>query len=144
MKTKKLHFKVRPKLILYLFGGTVLMVIMIINIAASQSIPELYFRFINEDRNSIITYLLNIKNLPSFTTEFLRYKNTYGSWVERGVYKAEEDRNKNIARFESALQKNPLSRDILYELALLYKEKGDDTKSQYYLQKARTIDPTIK
>jgi len=114
-----------------------------INVFYSQTVPGLYFKFINEDRSVIVSYLISIRSLPIFQQELITYKNKYGAWVEKSVFFVEVQRNNKIATLENALNKNTKSRDVLYELSVLYGEKGDVQKAQEYLNKARAIDPTL-
>ena len=60
------------------------------------------------------------------------------------VPKKDKKRKETMAEFESLLQKNPKSRDLLYNLYLLYNEDGNKIKAEEYLKKAKEIDPTVK
>jgi len=41
------------------------------------------------------------------------------------------------------LKKNPKSRDILTNLAILYQEDGNDKLAQEYFNKAKEVDPNL-
>lgn len=117
--------------------------VVFVNVFYSQTIPGIYYKFINEERPAVTSYLIGIRSLPIFPQEFITYKNKYGAWVGTQVFLVESQRNSKIAKLEDALSKNPKSRDVLYGLFQLYKERGDIQKAQEYLNKARAIDPTL-
>lgn len=114
------------------------------NILQSQMIPPLYFRLVAGDREAITSYLTQIRQLPVFQSELIRYKNSEGSWVEGKVFQKEWERNSRIVRLEEALKMNPASRDILFGLARLYEERGDNERAQRYLEAAKQIDPGLQ
>jgi tetratricopeptide (TPR) repeat protein len=114
------------------------------NILQSQTINHLYFRLIEGDREAIAPYLTQIRQLPVFQSELIRYKNSEGAWVERKVFQKEWERNSRIVRLEEALKMNPASRDILFGLARLYEERGDTDKASRYREAAKQIDPGLK
>lgn len=129
----------------YTIGGLVLLVLLLAaNLYSSQAMPPLYYRLVDGERAAIPQYLTQIRQLSVFQSELLRYKNTYGLWVENQVFKKEWERNEMIARLEAALQKNPQSRDVLYGLSVLYADRGDSGRAQAYLERARQIDPALK
>ena len=99
---------------------------------------------IDEEKQVVATYLTDIRKLPLFSQELIRYKNKYGASIEEEVFKIEKERMKNIIKLEAALKDNPSSRDLLYNLSVLYREAGDETKAGEYLKRAREIDPSIK
>ena len=128
----------------FLYGFfIVFFVFVMINLAASQNISSLYFRMINEEKQVVATYLTDIRKLPLFSSELIRYKNKYGQEVEKEVFKIEEARRKNIIKLEGALKDNPSSRDLLYNLSVLYHEAGDEAKAGEYLKRAKEIDPNV-
>lgn len=135
MRYKKLIILIPPLLIIT--------TLVFVNIFYSQIVPSLYNKFINEDKSAIISYLISIRSLPIFQQELITYKNKYGAWVEERVFLVEAERNNKIAKLENVLSKNPKSRDVLYELSILYKEKGDLNKYYEYNKRAKEIDPDI-
>ena len=136
--------KKRVKKIIGITTTLVVSLVLIANIILSQTIPELYFRFINEERDVVVSYLTSIKPLPIFHQELIRFKNKYGGGVEKKVFSVEEARKKQITKMEEALQKNSQSRDLLYGLAALYGNEGNSTRAEEYLKQAKEIDPTLK
>lgn len=139
-ETKKIHLGELFRNGLFI----VLFVFVTLNLAVSQNISPLYFRMINDEKQTVATYLTDIRKLPLFSSELIRYKNKYGQEVEKEVFKIEEARRKNITKLEGALKDNPSSRDLLYNLSVLYHEAGDETKAGEYLKLAKEIDPTTK
>jgi len=114
-----------------------------LNLVYSQTISPLYFKFINEDQKSVVSFLQKIKNLAIFNKELNKSKNLFGKDIENDVFQPDFERNIKIKEFEQVLQKNPQSKDILYGLFQLYSEKGDKIIANKYLLQAKAIDPNI-
>lgn len=114
------------------------------NIFLSQSISPLYFQMMNDDKKAFVYYLQSIQNLPQFSSELFRLKNTYGNELQNDVYGKEIDEKRMIQKYEQILDKNKYSRDILYSLFFLYDQIGDKKIAQEYLERAKTVDPLIK
>jgi len=133
----------------FLTAGRVLFFILIFvyvltNIFFSQNLSHLYFELVKEDRAAVVNFLNKIKKLPIFP-EYLRVnKKIYGDALEKEVFAENVKRKQTIAEAELLLEKNPKSRDILYNLYLLYKEDGDDIKAGEYLRRAKEVDPAIQ
>lgn len=114
------------------------------NLISSQLISPLYSQLlVAENKNSAIQYLQKIRGLPTFNQELKKYKKIYGEAIEREVYRPEEEKNAKIRNLRLALEKNSKSRDILYGLYLLYKEKGDLKTGEDYFRRAQELDPNI-
>jgi len=114
-----------------------------LNVVSSQIISPLYFKFINEDKKSVVSYLQKIKNLAIFDKELNKSKKLFGKDIENDVFRQDIERNDKIKEFEQVLIKNSQSRDILYGLYQLYLEKGQTVKAEKYLMQAKAIDPSI-
>ncbi|OGK11714.1 hypothetical protein A2954_05340 [Candidatus Roizmanbacteria bacterium RIFCSPLOWO2_01_FULL_37_12] len=133
----------------FLTAGRVLFFILIFvyvltNIFFSQNLSHLYFELVKEDRAAVVSFLNKLKKLPIFP-EYLRVnKKIYGDALEKEVFAENVKRKQTIAEAELLLEKNPKSRDILYNLYLLYKEDGDDIKAGEYLRRAKEVDPAIQ
>ncbi len=115
-----------------------------LNILFSQLISPLYFQLVKEDKKAVINFLQKIKNSAYFSPFLDKSKNIYGTQIEQEVFAEDNKRKETIAKFESFLQKNPKSRDLLYNLYLLYNEAGNKTKAEDYLERAKEIDPLIE
>ncbi|MBI2641852.1 tetratricopeptide repeat protein [Candidatus Roizmanbacteria bacterium] len=122
----------------------ILFVYLTLNIFFSQNISQLYVGVANDDVFAVTEFLQKIKPLPEFRSFFDIQKRIYGDSIESEVYKDEFQIRQKIQKFESALQKNQKSRDLLYGLSKLYNKLGETDKAKEYLEKAREIDPTIK
>ena len=120
-----------------------LLLFLFINLISSQTISPLYFGFISEDKKSMISFLLNIKNLSIFNKELDKSKIIFGNNIENDVFQPDIEKNNKIKVFEQLLQKNPQSRDILYALYQLYSQKGNIITAKKYLMQAKMIDPNI-
>jgi len=116
---------------------------LLLNIYFSQKIPPLYSKFVSEDKQAIITYLKQIKNLPIFKKDLKKFSIIFGEKIEKAVFLEEEERKIKIKKLETVLQKNPKSRDVLYSLYKLYQESGNYQLAEKYLQKAKEVDPVI-
>lgn len=139
-ETKKTHAGT-----LVFYGLLVLFIVFaVINLVASQNISPLYFLMLSDEKQAVATYLTDIRKLPLFSLELIRYKNKYGSEIEKEVFKIEEERRHTITKLEEALKNNPASRDLLYNLSVLYREAGDEARAEEYLRMAREIDPAVK
>ena len=125
------------------FFFVLLFYFLFLNVISSQIISPLYFKFINEDRKSVIGYLQKIKNLAIFNEELDKSKKLFGKDIENDVFRPDIERDSKIKEFEQILIKNPQSRDILYGLFHLYSEKGDTITANKYFMQAKTIDPNI-
>ena len=116
---------------------------LILNLVFSQTISPLYFQLVTENKKATLSFLEKIKQLPFFERELKNAEKVYGQGVYDEVFKSERERKLKIKNLEQALEKNSLSRDVLYSLYLLYKDHGDESKAQEYFNRAKTIDPNI-
>ena len=126
--------------------GTVLSlagVYVALNIAFSQLISPLYFRQVVDERDAIVPYLQSVRSLPTFQKDLILYKNLYGKRIEEEVFYNDVLRENKIKDLELLLQKNPSSRDTLYNLYLLYSQAGNEPKALEYLNRAKLIDPAL-
>lgn len=115
----------------------------ILNAAISQFYPALYFQGLVNERETAVPYLKSIQSLPGFQSELDNLTSVYGDSVTEGVFYDDSMRENYIKELEQLYVKNPSSRDINYQLSLLYGQKGETVKSREYLQKARAIDPAL-
>ena len=113
------------------------------NIVLSQLISPLYFTFIKQEQQAVVPFLVAVKPLPLFKDKLLLYKDLYGVGIEDAVFNEELRKNTLINNFEQILSINPSARNILYNLFLLYKARGDENRAGKYLQKATQIDPSL-
>jgi len=119
-------------------------VFVLLNIIVSQNINTNYFGIINNDENSHINFLISIRSLPEFNTYYSLAKKIYGTKVDEGVFQEQIKTKKEIAKLQSLLAINPKQKNLLYDLYLLYQQKGDLQSAQEYLRKAQLIDPMVK
>lgn len=127
-----------------------LLVFLVANIIASQTIHPLYFKLVNppkmpaEKFQDVTTYLVAIESLPQYQNQMEYYKSLYGTAIEESVMGPKNERLLIRQSFEQILQKSPKSRDILYSLFVFYSKEGDQIKAQEYLRQAREVDPEIE
>lgn len=125
----------------YLVMGA-LSVYLLSNIISSQDVSSTYFNLINGDEIAVATFLKSIKTLPEYDMELAKYKEIMPD-VEIEIFKDDLKKRALITNFERILEKNPSSRDALYNLYLLNKDIGDQNRANDYLRLAREIDPEI-
>jgi tetratricopeptide (TPR) repeat protein len=118
-------------------------VFVIVNAAVSQFFPPLYFQSLKNERETAVSYLKSIQSRPEFGSELYRFTTLYGNTVKEGVFYDDSMREYYIRELERLYSKNPSSRDINYQLSILYKQQGDEEKSQLFLDRAHTIDPAL-
>ena len=144
-KIKKKSFFLNFLKQLVLFFLFIFMVVFLgINIFFSQNINPLFLKVINPDYQSAIAFLKKIKKTPYFSQELSKFKKIYGEKIVEEVFRDEIELDKKIKKYESLLKINSNNPDLLYNLYLLYKKKGNEKLAQEYLKKAREIDPWIK
>jgi tetratricopeptide (TPR) repeat protein len=139
MRVKKAHLKkaVAPAL------GLLVFIFLSLNIYFSQAIPDLYQKVVDNEKSAIVAYLRAIKPLPEFKSELSKYQVSYGDNITQSVFKEDYERQREIEKMEKLLARNSQARDVLYNLAILYKEKGDNQKAEEYLDRAKAIDPSL-
>lgn len=121
-----------------------LSIYLLINVVSTQLISPLYFKLINGDKNAAGLYLKNILNNQSFSFEIEKFKSVFGNGLESTVYQEKNRREKKIKSLEFILVNNPKERDVLYNLSLLYREAGNNERADYYLARAKEVDPFVK
>jgi tetratricopeptide (TPR) repeat protein len=139
-KTKTQNLK--PLFISLLF--LIVSAFLFLNILASQEISSLYFQIVNNEKPAVVAFLKKIRRLPEFSFFFKTNKNIYGPLLEKQVFEDERKKEEKLVKLESLLQKNPKSRDVLYELYLTNKDLGNGKKAEKYLKMAKEIDPDIE
>ena len=117
---------------------------LVFNLIYSQLISPLYFQLAKEDKTAVTDFLSKIKNLPVFSSFLEINKNIYGNSLEAEVFAESVKRKQSIKEYESYLQKNPASRDVLYNLYLLYQDNNNQIKAKEYLNKTKELDPLIQ
>ena len=118
--------------------------LLILNLIGSQLISPLYFQFVNNNKQTTVSFLEKIKTFPEFQKILEMNKNIYGKTVEKETFRQENEKKLMINNLEQKLMINPKARDILYSLYLLYKEKGDNLTAEKYLKQAKEVDPSLK
>jgi len=113
------------------------------NIFSSQQIAPLYFQVAKDDRPAIVNFLSKITRLSDFEKLLRINKNIYGAYLEQEVFAESAKRRETITEYGLLLEKNPQSRDTLYNLYLLYQKEGNEIKAKEYLKRAKQIDPNL-
>lgn len=120
-----------------------LILFLFLNIASSQSAPPYYRDLMSEKRQAVVSFLKAIRPLPEFHQLLITYKRKYRENLEKDIFAEKLQRDSVISELEEVLKKNSDARDVLYNLSVLYKQNGDEKKSQEYMEKAKSLDPTI-
>lgn len=126
------------------FGIFFLAIYLILNIVSSQVISPLYPGIAEGNKNDAVSYLKKIRSTANFDKELRRQELIHGVSINDLVFEDELAIGAQIKKFEQLLEKNKSSRDILYGLYLLYKEKGDDNAAKKYLDLVKDIDPNFQ
>jgi tetratricopeptide (TPR) repeat protein len=128
---------------LKIFPFSFVFIFLIINIYFSQNISPLYQEIVNNEKDAVISYLKKIKKQPFFKSELKKFTQIFNQSIAKEVFFEDEQRKIKIQKLKEALKKNPKSRDILTNLAILYHEDGNDKLAQEYFNKAKEIDPSL-
>ena len=139
VKNKKNNFDSFLKIFTFSF----VFIFLIINIYFSQNISSLYQEIINNEKEAVISYLKKIKKQPFFKSELKKFTQIFNQSIAKEVFFEDEQRKIKIQKLKEDLKKNPKSRDILTNLAILYHEDGNDKLAQEYFNKAKEIDPNL-
>ena len=128
---------------LKIFPFSFVFIFLIINIYFSQNISPLYQKILNNEKEAVISYLKKIKKQPFFKSELKKFTYIFNQSIAKEVFFEDEQRKIKIQKLKEALKKNPKSRDILTNLAILYQEDGNDKLAQEYFNKAKEVDPNL-
>ncbi len=121
-----------------------LLIFLSTNIYFSQTLSPIYFGLVNNNRKDVVEFLQKIRALPQFAKQINYFENSIGPSLKNDVFSVERAREVKIKELEQILTKNPQSRDVLYSLYLLYKEKNDNLTAAKYLRLAKAVDPLVK
>ena len=121
-----------------------LFVFLAVNIIYSQNINDIYFDIVRGNKKSVISFLKQSKTLSDFNTLLNINTKIYGDSIKNSVFYDDLKRKQRIYDLEQLLQKYPISRDILTNLAILYSQEGNEKKVNEYIQKAQEIDPEAR
>ena len=132
----------KSKILNFLFV-VLLFAFLFLNITSSQLISPYFFGFIKNDRAATVSFLQKIKDLPDYQNILRMHDNIYGKSIRAEINLEESKKKALINNLEQQLAINPKARDILYSLYQLYLTEGDKNKANYYLQRAKTVDPSI-
>ncbi|MEN9328475.1 MAG: hypothetical protein RI947_1283 [Candidatus Parcubacteria bacterium] len=119
------------------------LVMVIGNIIASQTVSPLYYKVINEQPGATVTFLKIIKPLPEYAALLTLNTSLYGRSIEDEIIAPKLEREQLIHQLEESLKRNNEARDVLYSLHVLYRENGAVHKAESYLQRARAVDPDV-
>ena len=128
---------------LKIFPFSFVFIFLIINIYFSQNISPLYQKILNNEKEAVISYLKKIKKQPFFKSELKKFTQIFNQSIAKEVFFEDEQRKIKIQKLKEALKKNPKSRDILTNLAILYHEDGNYKLAQEYFNKAKEVDPNL-
>lgn len=121
-----------------------LLLILAINISASQSFHPLFFRLIEgKERETAVAFLKKIAGTKHYDLQRRLFGAVYGADLERDLDEPMSARQREIERLESLLAKNEKARDVLIALALLYREQKNEQKAREYYLRAKDIDPQL-
>ena len=125
-------------------GFILIFAFLFLNLIYSQFISPIYFKLVNNNKGSTITFLQKIKDLPEYQNILDINSNIYGPAIKQEILRQENQKKEVINNIEQQLLINPKSRDVLYSLYQLYLAEGDKNKAGEYLKRAKEVDPNIK
>ena len=114
-----------------------------LNLTYSQIISPIYFQFVNNDKDSTVSFLQKIKDLPEYQKILEMNNDIYGPTVKEEISRQKNKKKDMINNLEQQLTINPKARDILYSLYQLYLAEGDKKQVNDYLRQTKAIDPDI-
>ena len=115
-----------------------------LNLVSSQTISSIFFKFVNNDRATTVTFLKKIKTFPEFQKILVMNQNIYGKTITKEIFRQENEKKLMINNLEQQLTINPKARDVLYSLYQLYLAEGGKNQANEYLRQAKEIDPMLK
>jgi len=119
-------------------------VVVALNIYCSQQYNNLMYGVMEGDNGATLSYLKHIWGTPLFNWEMLTLK-TEGKDTLLSQWKQVEGENaQKIQTLEQFSLTHINSPEVYYNLFLLYRENGDNTRSQENLSKAQQLDPSLK
>lgn len=140
MDTAKIE-KINPVAILF---SCIFCCFVVLNVFLSQAVPSLYEGVLLGQTKAIVSYLNAIEKQDFYKQEEAYYKNISEGEVVHDLEESKKQEKKQIEDLEATLIKNPKTPSVLYALAILYKQEGNNEKSFAYFKKAQQLDPTIK
>lgn len=141
---KQKKAKINKKFFLQKIFLFLLFLFLFLNIYYSQNISPIYLGLINKNQKAVLSFLSSIKKTSFFEEELKKTVQIFGEPIKVLIFAEDNAIDQQIKNYQSLLLKNPNSRDLLYNLSLLYEKKGDEKKAKEYLKKAKEIDPAIK
>lgn len=131
------------KPLLFVTTSFIAMLYILLNIYISQKVaPEFSGIVYKNDRTAAVSFLQKIAARREFSDQLALFSTVYGKEIFNDVMSPTTKVNKQIAYYTSLLKKNAKSRDVLFKLALLYKNENS-AKSREYYKKALAIDPNL-
>lgn len=126
-----------------LMVGTIALSYVVLNVVASQMVNPLYERFVAEEVDAQVAFYKIARNLPEFQEIYEANAATIQS-LEPEINKDDVTRLDKIRKLETLLEQNPNSRDLLYVIATLYEQSGDEENARLYRERALQIDPSLE
>ena len=115
-----------------------------LNLTYSQIISPIYFQFVNNDKDSTVSFLQKIKDLPEYQKILEMNNDIYGPTVKEEISRRKNKKKEMINYLEQQLIINPKARDILYSLYQLYLADGNKKSADDYLRQTKEVDPSLK
>lgn len=142
---KSVHHETPPSMGAILGLGVIMTIAILylsVNIYASQMIHPIYGKMVNDDTGAWVSFFKIIRSNEKTKPYLQEVQGKYRELQEE-INKDNSTRLEMIERLEETLALNPQSREVLYAIATLYKESGNDEKASEYLERARKVDPSL-
>lgn len=123
---------------------TALVLFVGLNIFYSQTFPTIMDNVFNGKERAVVDYLRRTKNEVFFQEDMLFFQEKIGGALVGEVNRDQQLIDRSIVSLLLLRDKQRKNPEILYNLHLLYQEKGAEKMSDLYLRQAKQIDPTIQ
>lgn len=127
----------------YFMGILACVLLVGVNILASQRYNEHMYGYMDGKKEDVLTYLKHIWGTPLFKLEMKAFEDERNLTVLREWEEIQKQNRERIEVMEKMTESHPYSPELYYNLHLLYSENGNTQKADEYLDKARQIDPSI-
>lgn len=118
-------------------------VFVVFNMLASQLVHPLYFSFVNEERDAVVSFLEKTRSLPGYS-RIEDYLSQSIDVLQQDILYHDKVRQETIDQLELVLDQNEKARDVLVSLALLHKQAGNEQMSEEYWSRAQAVDPDFQ
>jgi tetratricopeptide (TPR) repeat protein len=130
------------KVAVYAGVCTVAILFLSANLYASQMIHPIYQKLVDNEPAAWVSFFKIARNNEKTKPYLYEVSGKYRE-LQAEINADNSTRLEMITKLEESLSLNPQARDVLYGIAILYQESGDEAKAAEYLERARKVDPSL-